>query len=109
MKTKVRLVFLFMLTACAAGEIDIQQEGVLSKEEMINVIADIQLLEGAHKSISVNSKTRRLIKDTSFQVIYNKYGIDSLILDSSMRVYTRYPKLMAEITEKAAQQLNTIK
>jgi len=73
---------------------------------MIDIIADVQLVEAAQKQLTVSTALKNRMRDTSYHIIFNKYGIDSTIFDSSLRVYTRHPELMGEMMEEVAAQLN---
>lgn len=111
MRTKVILVCLYTLFtfgACTSEQAKLP-EGILAKEKMAEIIADLQLLEAAQKQLNVSTATRNKMRDTSYHVVFNKYGIDSTLYDSSLRVYARHPQVMADIMEEVATQLNTEK
>lgn len=73
---------------------------------MVEIIADVQLVEAAQKQLNVSTGARNKMRDTSYHIIFNKYNIDSTLFDSSLRVYARHPILMSEMMEKVAAQLN---
>ncbi len=81
-------------------------EGILSIEKMAPLVADLQLIEAAQKQLNLGLSEQNRMRDTSYHIIFNKYGIDSTLFDSSMRVYARHPQLMADIMEQAAVHLN---
>ncbi|MDG2455472.1 MAG: DUF4296 domain-containing protein [Bacteroidia bacterium] len=107
-RTKVILVCLItlnLLVGCTSDK-DKLPDGILTKNEMVLVTADIQLLESAQKQLNVSILERNKMRDTSYQILFNKYGIDSSLYDSSLHVYSRHPQLMAEIMERVAEQIN---
>lgn len=73
---------------------------------MVDVITDIQLLEAAHKSLSMGNLEQQAMRDTSFAIVFNKHGVTYEQYDSSLRVYTKYPKLFGEMMEQVGENLN---
>lgn len=90
---------------CKSNNIDLP-DGILSEEKMINVITDMQLLEAAHKSLSMGNLEQQAMRDTSFAIIFNKHGVTYEQYDSSLRVYTRHPQLFGEMMEQVGDRLN---
>ena len=76
---------------------------------MVEVIKDIQLMESAHKSLSLRSAEQKLMRDTSYTIIFNKHNTTAAEFDSSLRVYTKHPEVFTEIMEEVASQLNSTK
>jgi|TARA_B110000908_G_C10107837_1_gene381603 hypothetical protein len=107
-RTKVILVCLFTLGTLIGCKTESEKlpDGIIPKEDMVDVIADIQLVEAAQKQLNVSTSERNVMRDTSYHIIFNKYGIDSALYDSSLHVYSRRPQLMAEIMERVAEQIN---
>ncbi|MDB4173804.1 DUF4296 domain-containing protein [Bacteroidia bacterium] len=111
MRTKIILVCLISnvwFTACELRE-DKLPEGIIDKVEMIEIITDVQMLEAAQKQLTVPAEMRSAMRDTTYQVVFNKYGIDSALFDSSLRVYAQHPKLMVEVMEEVASKINSKK
>ena len=107
-RTKVILVCLYTLAALTGCKSETEKlpDGIMTKEKMVNVIADIQLVEAAQKQLNVGTSQRNAMRDTSYHIIFNKYDIDSAVYDSSLHVYSRNPRIMAEIMEGVAEQIN---
>ncbi len=82
---------------------------VLSRDLMVKIIVDVQLLEAAHKSINLNAKQQKPIRDTTYAIIYNKHNTTAAEFDSCLRTYTQYPELFSEIMEEAENRLNNTK
>lgn len=108
MRTKVIVLCLFTLIAiqgCKSQEAELP-DGIISQDKMVQIIADIQLIEAAQKQLSISMDKRDKMRDTSYHIVFNKYAVDSTLFDSSLRVYSRHPQIMSEIMENAAAQLN---
>ncbi|MFB1003259.1 MAG: DUF4296 domain-containing protein, partial [Bacteroidia bacterium] len=85
-RTKVILVCLFTLGTLIGCKTESEKlpDGIIPKEDMVDVIADIQLVEAAQKQLNVSTSERNVMRDTSYHIIFNKYGIDSALYDSSL-------------------------
>lgn len=106
MRTKILLLwFISALCACSSESKELP-ENILSKEEMVAIITDAQILDAAQKALSVPSKERKAIRDTNFTIVFNKYNTNAQMFDSSLKVYTLHPKLMGEIMEEVAENIN---
>ena len=75
---------------------------------MVNVITDLQLIEAAHKSLTLGSNIQKPMRDTSYAIVFNKYQTDVASFDSSLRVYTKHPALFSEIMEEVGLKLNSL-
>lgn len=73
---------------------------------MVEVITDLQLIEAAHKSITLGSKVQKPMRDTSYTIVFNKHQTDVATFDSSLRVYTKHPALFSEIMDEVGLRLN---
>ena len=106
MKTKILLLwFISALCACTSTSDELPQ-GILSKQQMVDVITDGQMLDAAQKSVAVPSKERKALRDTNYMIVYNKHNTTVEQFDSSMRVYSLYPKIMSEILEEVTENIN---
>lgn len=99
------LILTLTLAACSSNKVDIPK-GVLPKDKMAQVVADIQLLEAVHKDMGVFGIERKHISDTSFMIVYNKHKISVEQFDSSYSFYTRHPELFAEVMEEVEENLS---
>ncbi len=107
MRTKVILVCLFTFTILTGCKFENEKlpDGIMTKDRMVDIIADIQLVEAAQKQLNVAISERNAMRDTSYHIIFNKYDIDSALYDSSLHVYSRNPRIMAEIMERVAKKI----
>lgn len=80
--------------------------GILTKEKMVDIITDIQLLEAAQNEVSVGINVQKSMRDTNYIIVFNKYETDVVQFDSSMRVYTKYPKIMGDILDSVSTRIS---
>lgn len=73
---------------------------------MVEIIKDLQLLEAVHKDIGLFGMQKKLVTDTSYAIVFNKYNIKASEFDSSYHFYTLHPKLFTEIMEQVETELN---
>lgn len=77
--------------------------GVLAKEKMAEVIADIHIAE-AEESLTPPSDTA--INKFDFQKIFEKNKISKTQYDSSLMFYTAHPELLDTVYEKVMNKLS---
>ncbi len=94
------------MVACGNVDTNTLSDGILSREQMVEVITDIQLLDAAQKSLPISGSKQKRMKDTTYAIIYAHHGIDHTTFDSSLRAYSLYPKLMGEIMENVTEKIN---
>ena len=82
-------------------------DGILTKSQMVDVISDMQLMEAAHRSLTLSSKIQNPMRDTSYTIVFNKHHTDVATFDSSLHVYTKHPKLFSEIMDEVEVKLNS--
>jgi len=108
--TKVTLVWFIVFSVGCSQDTSVQlPEGILSKDQMVEVISDLQLLDAAQKSVSIDAKTQERMRDTSYVIVFNKYGTTATQFDSSLRTYARNPLILSELMEEVAKSINTFK
>ncbi len=95
-----------IVSACSSDPKYTLPEGILTVDEMIEVITDMQILDAAQKSLPISGLKQKAMKDTTYAIIYAHHNISHELFDSSLRSYTRHPQLMGEIMEKVAEEIN---
>ncbi len=93
-----------MLLTGVLSSCDPAPDGVLSKEEMARLLADI------HKGESVTDIERRSFSTDSMkmalrQSIYMKHGVDKATVDSSMRWYGKHMETYVEVYDRVIEIL----
>lgn len=104
----VLLSLLIVFSGCNSAN-ETLPEGILTKDEMIEIITKIQLLDAAQKEIRTVGTQMGQMQDTNYTIVFNKYGTDYVQFDSSLKVYAAHPKLLETIMEQVAENLNKSK
>ena len=97
---------LFLLTACGDDKDALPPEGVLSEDEMVAVMVDIQLIEGAYHKRVIKSKNTRKDALDGYVMVYDKYNITQAQFDSSYSWYLDDPHRMDKVLERVLQELS---
>jgi len=105
LRTKILLLW-FLIASASCTQKDALSVGILTEEQMVAVITDIQLLEAAQGEVNMPLETQNAMRDTNYITVFNKHSTTAFQFDSSMRVYTKHPKLMGEILENVSKRIN---
>ena len=79
---------------------------VLTEEEMVHIMTDIHLLEGARIADRVMGDTVKL--SHYYEKLYGKYELTEEAFKESFRYYTEHPKEFDRIYEKVIEALNEL-
>lgn len=110
MRTKIVVLTICVAwAACTTTPTQDFPEGILSQDQMIEVITDIQLINAAQKNIPIAGNKMKAMQDTSYAIIFSHHGTDYATFDSSLRTYSRQPEVMGAIMEQVAEQINSKK
>ena len=119
MKRLVLLSLLFVLaTACGHKDKGFIPERLLSEQEMINIMTDVQIIE-ADINFQKNQERERDPYDTTavvakdyvkitrsyYQQMFEHYGINDSIFTQNMRYYTERPETLEKIMDSVMQRL----
>ena len=98
-----------LLLACSEEVKTPPPPNVLAEGKMVEVLVDIQLIEGAyHKRIIKAENTRKAALDGYVQV-FEKYDISQAQFDSSYTWYLDAPKRMDHLLELVMNELSKMK
>ena len=81
-------------------------KGLIPEETMVELMKDIQLLEALHKDVSLFGEDRKAMSDTSYVIVFNKYGIKASEFDSTYSYYSKRPEEFEELMKKVEESLN---
>jgi hypothetical protein len=102
------LCFLIAAFSCNSRNNNLPK-GILSEEEMVAVITDLQLIEASHQLLNRTNMDQKSMRDTSYHIIFNQHETTIEQFDSSLKVYTRHPKIFSEIMKTVNENLNQTK
>ena len=73
---------------------------------MIEIIKDLKILDAAQKSFVTGSIEGKMMRDTSYTIVFNKYNTNVEQFDSSLRSYARNPKILAQLMDEVGKKIN---
>jgi transposase len=106
-----RYIFIFLLplffSCYHENKVDAKvPEHLLSKSEMVSVLTDVQIAEGA----LTYRRTRRIeqqgFREAAYDKIFSNYGITAKILNENINYYNNDPGQMEEIYEQVLAKLS---
>jgi len=80
---------LILLAACSRERLP---EGIIENPKMISVLTDIHLIDSYVSSAAYDTTTQPA--KNYYKVVYQKYKIDSVQFQRSLRYYSRQPELL---------------
>lgn len=99
MKNLYNLILLLLLISCNQNPVE-KPEKVIDKEIMTKILYDIEFLKAA-KGYGNN----RLNDFDTYEYIYQKYNIDSLILAQNQKYYASRPKELKKMYENVSERI----
>ena len=103
MKKTVIPIILFTLFACNEA-VETIPDNVLSKEDMVSVMVDVQLIEAA---LSINQSEEA--KETAYynyDSVLKQHNLSKEKFDESFKYYSEHPELMEQIYEEMLSELS---
>ena len=119
MRRLVLLSLLFVLaTACGRKDKGFMPERLLSEQEMITILTDVQIIEAdinyqksqehdqeSNDSIKIIPKDYVKMSRDYYAQLFEHYGITDSIFNQNMRYYTRRPAELEKIMDSVTQRL----
>ena len=113
------IIMLFVLaTACGSKDKGYKPERLLSEQEMIAIMADVQIIEAdinyqktLERDRDPNDTTPIVPKDYAkmsrdyYDQLFEHHGITDSILSQNMRYYTEHPEVLERIMDSVLQRL----
>lgn len=103
MKSLIMVVLFFFASGCDFKEN--KPEVLLSQEQMVDLMIDIQLLEATYNSRMVRLDDRKPRMDRYYEEIFSKHQTTRAIFDSSYTFYEKDTEILAEIYEQTFEAL----
>lgn len=105
-------VLLLLLSACGSKSNTFMPERLLTEQEMIDVMTDVQIIEADINSRKAQDHEQGLPqKDYSrltasyYDQLFEHYGITDSIFSQNMRYYTERPAVLEKIMDSVTKRL----
>ena len=95
------IIPLLLLTACQKNKLP---EGVLDEQRMINVLADLSVIDGYMSSL-MYTDTLRIEGRSYYATVYKNHNISREIFDKSLKYYSNQPVLLDSMYSKVTRKL----
>lgn len=100
-KLPLLLLCLFSLSACNNEKLP---AGVLDERKMVNVLADLSIIDG-YMSTLMYSDTLRIQGKNYYATVYKNHNISKAVFDKSMKYYSTQPVLLDSMYSKVTRKL----
>jgi hypothetical protein len=104
--TKIFLLYLIVIIFGCNLNTEQKPDGVIEEKVMIEIIKDLKILDAAQKSFVTGSIEGKMMRDTSYTIVFNKYNTNAEQFDSSLRSYARNPKILAQLMDEVGKKIN---
>lgn len=101
-RLQILLLSLFLLTACHNNKLP---EGVLDEQKMINVLADLSVIDG-YMSTLLYTDTLRIEGKNYYATVYKNHKISKAVFDKSLKYYSTQPVLLDSMYSKVIRKLD---
>lgn len=95
------------MVACAPEEQIPEPEGLLSQEQMVEVMTDIHLIEGARTGLVIMGDTVGGVNE-HYKAFFEKHHVSQNQFDSSFVYYSKKPEVFDKIYERVIENLSVI-
>ena len=95
------LLTLLILTSCNQSKLP---EGVLDEQRMINVLADLSVIDGYMSSL-MYTDTLRIEGRSYYATVYKNHNISKAVFDKSLKYYSNQPVLLDSMYSKVTRKL----
>lgn len=108
----IRIFFLFLIvgisfTGCNR-EKKISGKEYVSRDVLVNVIAEIHLMDGITNDIRYYRKFNPGDSIDLYSSVFNKYGIDRKKYERTINEYSKYPQLLNHVYDEVLMKLKLL-
>lgn len=96
---------LLLLVACAR---DRKPEGLLSEDEMVQILTDIHLAEGIVSSFPIHFDSSRILYPYLENEVFEKHAVSDSVFRTSLEFYMRDLRVMDRIYARTIDSLHVI-
>ena len=100
-KLHLFIIPLFLFISCERNK---APEGVLDEKQMVNVLADLTVIDG-YMSTLMYSDSLRISGKNFYATVYKNHNISKETFDKSMKYYSSQPVLLDSIYSKVTRKL----
>ena len=93
------------LTACGSKDTITPPETLLSESQMIDILTDVQLLEGDMNFRRSEGENIQGRNNLYYEQLFAHYGITDSIFNDNIRYYTEKPAILERITDSVYNRL----
>ena len=118
MMKRLSLIFILfvLVTACGHKDIGYMPERLLTEQEMIDIMTDVQIIEAdintqksreykLSDSIKIVPKDYVKLSQEYYSQLFEHYGITDTIFSQNIRYYTERPEVLERIMDSVVQRL----
>ena len=105
-------ILLLLLSACGNKSNTFMPERLLTEEEMIDVMTDVQIIEAeinyqksTDKEQDTISADYKAMAQSYYRQFFEHYGITDSIFSQNLKYYTERPKTLQRIMDSVVQRL----
>ena len=106
------LFVLLLLTACGHNDKGFMPERLLTEEEMVDVMTDVQIIEAQinyqktlDKEEGEPSVDYKVMAQSYYDKFFEHHGITDTIFSQNIRYYTERPEVLQRIMDSVVQRL----
>ena len=100
-------IVLLLFSACENKSKNIMPSRLLTEQEMIAIMTDVQILEADINLRKSNGKMLGDMPKEYYRQLFEHYGITDSIFAENMRYYTHDPAAVERIMDSVAQRLTS--
>lgn len=94
------------LTTCGSKETIVPPEDLLSETQMIDILTDVQLIEGELNFRRSEGEDIQGRNNLYYTQLFEHYGINDSIFNDNIRYYTEKPAILERITDSVYNRLS---
>ncbi len=98
-------MLLLLLVSCADKSKAFMPERLLTEQEMIAVMTDVQILEADMNRRKADGKRIDGMAESYYTQLFEHYGITDSIFNQNLRYYTERPATLERIMDSVTQRL----
>jgi hypothetical protein len=104
---KILLPFIFVFASCKESDEVQKPEGLLTQDEMVEVLTDIHLIEGARTGLVIMGDSVGGVNE-HYKAFFEKHNVSQAQYDSSFVYYSKNPIIFDKIYERVIENLSVI-